>query len=164
MLLIKEEIFSIYKASRDCAFKTGQEKEQEDKILLTEYFTELITIARLIDGYPVEDEFLQGMRALKKTGKVPFLLVFTAQIFLEIHHTMRSRGRQSFESIMRETNFVHDELESHLDFHKSLKSPNWPASNDHGLQELRRIIKWVDKDPIYGAKPKVSAQRSTDCR
>ncbi|GKT67277.1 ANK-repeat protein mbp1 [Colletotrichum tofieldiae] len=38
------------------ASKTGRAKFQEDKILIMEFFTELITVIRLIPSYPVEDE------------------------------------------------------------------------------------------------------------
>ncbi|CAM1509648.1 Fc.00g033870.m01.CDS01 [Cosmosporella sp. VM-42] len=153
--LIKEGMFGKYDASSDRASKTGRQKHQEDQILLMEYFTELMTVIRVIHDYPVEDEFLHGMRVLEKTGTVPFSLVFAAQVFLDIHHTMRAMARQSFLAMVDETSIIKNSLELHLDFHKNLKIQNWPVSNDHQLRDLVRLMKWMGSDPVHRAKARV---------
>ncbi|GKT97534.1 hypothetical protein Ct61P_15384 [Colletotrichum tofieldiae] len=76
--LIKEGMFGQYDPDSNRASKTGRAKFQEDKILIMEFFTELITVIRLIPSYPVEDEFLREMRKFDKTPVVSFSLVFTA--------------------------------------------------------------------------------------
>ncbi|KAG9253575.1 uncharacterized protein F5Z01DRAFT_147185 [Emericellopsis atlantica] len=152
--LIKEGMFGTYDASSDRSSKTGPQRHQEDQVLLLEFFTELVTVNRLLPGYPVEDEFLRGMKELEKTGTVTFSLVFAAQIFLDIHHTMRAAVRRSFATMFEETTVMHNTLQAHLDFHKNLKIKNWPASNDHVLRELSRMLDWMGKDPVHGAKAK----------
>ncbi|OBR02075.1 Ank-repeat protein mbp1 [Colletotrichum higginsianum IMI 349063] len=154
--IIKEGMFGKYNPNSDRASKTGREKFQEDTILLMEFFTELITVVRLIPGYPVEDEFLREMRRFDKTPVISLSLVFTAQVFLDIHHTMRAATRRSFEAMVKETSVMDNSLGSHLEFHKHLKINNWPASNDHALRELSRLIQWMAKDPVHGAKARVS--------
>ncbi|GKT54379.1 hypothetical protein ColTof4_13831 [Colletotrichum tofieldiae] len=153
---IKEGMFGKYDPDSDRASKKGREKFQEDTILLMEYFTELITVVRLIPGYPVEDEFLREMRRFDKTPVISLSLVFTAQVFLDIHHTMRAATRRSFEAMVKETSVMDNSLGSHLEFYKHLKINNWPASNDHALRELSRLIQWMAKDPVHGAKARVS--------
>ncbi|KAK1990766.1 hypothetical protein LX36DRAFT_663930 [Colletotrichum falcatum] len=154
--LIKEGIFGKYDPNSDRASKTGREKFQEDTILLLEFLTELITVVRLIPGYPVEDEFLREMRKFDKTPLISLSLVFTAQVFLDIHHTMRAATRRSFEAMVKETSVMDNSLVSHLEFHKHLKINNWPASNDHALRELSCLIQWMGKDPVHGAKARVT--------
>ena len=51
--------------------------EKSSKILLIEYFTELLTVAKLTNSYLIKDEFNAGYEYFKKTGKIPFSLVFT---------------------------------------------------------------------------------------
>ncbi|KAM6523044.1 hypothetical protein FSOLCH5_003669 [Fusarium solani] len=153
--LIKEGMFGKYDPNSNPASKTGREKFQEDQILLMEFFTELITVIRLIPNYPVEDEFLREMKVLEKSSTVPFSLVFAAQIFLDIHHTMRAVTRQSFVTMVDEVTIMDNSLGRHLGFHENLKIQNWPASNDHQLRELSRLMKWMGKDPVHGAKARV---------
>ncbi|KAK1987255.1 hypothetical protein LZ30DRAFT_799281 [Colletotrichum cereale] len=153
--LIKEGMFGTYDPNSHRPSKTGREKFQEDQILLMEFFTELITVIRLIPDYPVEDEFLREMRRFDKTPVVSFALVFAAQVFLDIHHTMRASTRQGFMAVVKETTIMSNSLARHLEFHKNLRIKNWPASNDQGLRELRRLMEWMGEDPVHGAKAKV---------
>jgi hypothetical protein len=153
--LIKEGIFGQYDPDSDRATKTGQQKFQEDQIALTEFFTELMTVIRFVPGYPVEDEFLRGMKELDKTRTVPLSLVFAAQIFLDIHHIMRSAIQLSFSVMIKQVNMMESSIDAHLEFHEKLKIEHWPAANDHMLQELSRLMKWMGKDPVYQAKVKV---------
>ncbi|WQF76843.1 hypothetical protein CDEST_01857 [Colletotrichum destructivum] len=152
--LIKEGMFGEYNPDTDRASKTGREKFQEDTILLMEFFTELITVIRLIPSYPVDDEFLREMRKFEKAPVVSFSLVFAAQVFLDIHHTMRAATRASFKAMVKEATVMDNSLERHLEFHERLKITNWPASNDRALRELSRLMQWMGKDPVHGAKAK----------
>ncbi|KAK9322283.1 hypothetical protein V1517DRAFT_140982 [Lipomyces orientalis] len=153
--LIKEGMFGRYDPDSDPATKTGRQKYQEDRILLMEFFSELMTVIRCVPGYPVEDEFLRGMKELDKTRTVSFSLVFAAQIFLDIHHTMRTRVRLSFSTMVEQTTMMDNSLNSYLKFHEKLKIENWPAANDHVVRELSRMMKWIGSDPVHQAKAKV---------
>ncbi|KAH7121673.1 hypothetical protein EDB81DRAFT_732501 [Dactylonectria macrodidyma] len=153
--LIKEGMFGKYDPNSDRTSKTGREKFEEDQILLMEFFTELITVIRVVPDYPVEDEFLREMKVLEKTSTVSFSLVFAAQVFLDIHHTMRAVTRQSFVAMVDEVSIMDNLVERHLEFHKNLKIQNWPTSNDQQLRELSRLMKWMGKDPVNGAKVRV---------
>ncbi|KAJ0167056.1 hypothetical protein CTA2_4618 [Colletotrichum tanaceti] len=156
--LVKEGIFGEYHPDSDRASKTGREKFREDKILLMEFFTELVTVIRSVPNYPVQDEFLREMKRFDKAPVVSFPLVFAAQVFLDIHHTMRGATRSSFQAMIKETSVMDNSLGRHLEFHKGLTLNHWPASNDHALRELSRIIQWMGKDPVHGAKAKVYAR------
>ncbi|WYZ36123.1 hypothetical protein EsH8_XI_000006 [Colletotrichum jinshuiense] len=110
------------------------------------------------DTYPVEDEFLREMRRFDKAPIVSFSLIFTAQIFLDIHHTMRAATRRSFGEMVQEATVMANSLGRHLEFQEHLKINHWPASNDHALRELRRRIQWMGKDPVHGAKAREYTQ------
>ncbi|OBR02126.1 Ank-repeat protein mbp1 [Colletotrichum higginsianum IMI 349063] len=138
--------------------QTGQEKFQEDTIIPMEFFTEFITFIRLIPNYPVEDEFLREMRRFDKTPDVSFQLVLTAQIFLDIHHTIRAATQWSFEAMAKESGVMVNSLERHQEFHENLKIDHWPSFNDRKLREFSRLIKWMGEDPVHGAKAELYAR------
>lgn len=152
--LYKEGMFGRYRPESDRASKTGKEKFLEDQILLMEFFTELITVIRVVPDYPVEDEFLREMRVLEKTSSVSLSLVFAAQVYLDIHHVLREQAREGFMAMTKESKIMSSNLERHLEFHKTLKIQNWPSSNDQMLQQLHTIIQWMGQDPVHTAKAK----------
>ncbi|KAK2058793.1 hypothetical protein LY76DRAFT_592953 [Colletotrichum caudatum] len=158
--LIKEGIFGKYDPTSDLASMTGREKFLEDESLLMEFFTELIAVIRSVPDYPVEDGFLREMRRFDK-GRPPvvsFSLVFAAQVFLDINHTMRAATRQSFQALVDEVTIMSNSLERHLEFHENLKVEHWPASNDRVLKKLRHLMKSMGEDPVHTAKVRAWAQ------
>ncbi|KAH8172494.1 hypothetical protein LIA77_06749 [Sarocladium implicatum] len=157
--IIKEGTVCKYDPGSDRDSKTGQEKFLEDQCLLMQFFTELMTVVRMVPEYPVEDEFLREMRNLDHTKSMSFSLVFTAQIFLDIHHTMRAAIQRSFNHVVSEAAMLKDLVDRHLEFHKDLKSKTWPASNDVALRELSSLMKWMYEDPVKAAKVQMYIQQ-----
>ncbi|KAL7940627.1 hypothetical protein V8C42DRAFT_223156 [Trichoderma barbatum] len=141
--IYKDGTFGTYDPISDRDLKTGKQKFTEDKILLMEFFTELITVARRIPDYPVKDGFIHGMDELTKTGAVTFHLTFAAQIFLDIHHILRDQAALPSEEALRQIAKMDSELGEHLKFHTNLKIEGWPASNDTIMKELRKIMRWI---------------------
>ncbi|PNP37737.1 hypothetical protein TGAMA5MH_10356 [Trichoderma gamsii] len=141
--------FGNYDPASNRDLKSGWQKFTEDEILLLEFFTELITVARLIPDYPVKDGFLCGMVELSKTGALPFYLIFAAQVFLDIHHILRDQATLASEQVLRQVARMSSELKEHLNFHTNLNVGGWPASNDIIIRELQRNMKWINGDPVY---------------
>ncbi|UKZ80022.1 hypothetical protein TrVFT333_007786 [Trichoderma virens FT-333] len=156
--IYKDGTFGTYDPISDRNLKTGKQKFTEDKILLMEIFTELITVAQRIPDYPVKDGFIYGMDELTKTGAVTFHLIFAAQIFLDIHHILRDQAALPSEEALRQIAKMNSELGEHLKFHTNLKIDGWPASNDTTMKELRKIMRWIGDDPVYNAKIKLIQQ------
>ncbi|KAF4503073.1 hypothetical protein FAGAP_627 [Fusarium agapanthi] len=86
----KEGMFGTYDPNSDRSRKNGHQKFNEDQIILSEYFTEAVTLARAVPNYPVKDEFIRGIRELDKTDMTPFYLVFATQILLDVHQILRA--------------------------------------------------------------------------
>ncbi|KAK3311653.1 uncharacterized protein B0T15DRAFT_482623 [Chaetomium strumarium] len=110
------------------------EKFQEDRIPLYEMFSELITVARVQD-YPIQDEFLRGIKGMDQTREVPFHLVFAAQVHLDIHHILRADVARAFHQMMEQITLMRDSLREQADFHKCLKFENWTPADDRVLQQ-----------------------------
>jgi hypothetical protein len=97
--------------------KTGRQMAEDDKIILAEFFTELMVLIRGVPSYPVQDEFLRSMRELDKTGEVSFSLTFAAQVFLDIHHILRDKASSGAARLFTEIEVMEQELDEHVSFH-----------------------------------------------
>ncbi|KAH6640159.1 hypothetical protein F5144DRAFT_559536 [Chaetomium tenue] len=156
--LFKDGMFGTYDPIRNRSKMKGNQKFVEDQILLCEIFSELVTVNRMVAGYPVQDEFMRGIAEMEKTGTIPFSLVFAGQAFLDIHHELRSVATHPFEEMMRQVDFMGKTIDEHLEFHKGLQFENWPESNNRILQAVREAMKLVEKDPLYEIKAKYFAR------
>ncbi|KAF5982503.1 hypothetical protein FBULB1_4262 [Fusarium bulbicola] len=111
--IYKEGTFGTYDPNSDRSRKNGHQKFNEDQIILFEYFTEAVTLARAVPNYPVEDEFIRGIRELDKTDKTPFYLVFATQILLDVHHILRADTASVFETLSSHTSTMRNDLNLH---------------------------------------------------
>lgn len=72
--------FGVYDSASDWEAKTGHEKFKEDEIIITELFMEALTIVHHVPDFPVVDEFIRGVKEFHETQKVPFYLIFAAEM------------------------------------------------------------------------------------
>lgn len=150
--LFKPGYFGTYDPQSDRDNKSRTEKWQEDKILVMEVCTDLMTIVRTLPQWPVEDELLRGMREMDATHKLPFYLVFATQIYLDIHHLLRDQVARGLEEMAHQTNMMRNNLQSHLDFHKNLKIRTWSIANEKILTNTEKMIAWLGEDPVHQVK------------
>lgn len=130
-----------YDATPDWGTMSNQEKYRQDKTLLTEFFTDLMTVVRSVPEYPVHDEFVRGMQELDNTKKVPMYLVFAAQAFLDIHHILRGKVYSAHELCMSHLRLMDEDLALHLNFNATLRAKNRSSIEDKALTEMRKLIK-----------------------
>ncbi|KAH7000200.1 hypothetical protein EDB80DRAFT_581942 [Ilyonectria destructans] len=159
--IYREGTFGTYdpKSNRDA--KTGHEKFNEDKIILAEFFLEAVSLARLVPDYPVQDNFIRGIKELDETQEVSFPLIFAAQILLDIHHILRDHTADVANTVIQEATAIGNLIDGHLEYHRTLRIANWPRSNDDMLRSFRQSITWFVLDPVHGAKEKVSQRFNT---
>lgn len=134
--LYREGMYGMYDPSRSRATMSTVTKFNQDKIILMEYFSEMSTVNRSGMTYPVQDEFLRGMQELDDTRTVPMYLAFATQIFLDIHHLLGEDVFHAHKTFISQLDFMYEDLEQHLEFHKDLKIAGWPAKNDMALRQM----------------------------
>ncbi|KAI0853040.1 hypothetical protein F5Y00DRAFT_225204 [Daldinia vernicosa] len=157
--LYEEGVYGYYnpRSARDS--KSGYQKFEEDRFLLTSFFTDLMAVERGVTDYPVEDEFFRGIKELAKTKEVTFHLIFAAQVFLDIHYILRENVGRGFDTLQVNLHFLAREIEDHFEFHtKHLKIDNWPASNNQIIRHVKGKIQYVLEDPVHEAKIQVYRQ------
>ncbi|XXH04045.1 GTP cyclohydrolase II [Hypoxylon texense] len=152
--IYKEGSFGYYDPRSTRESKSGYKKHEEDRVLLMKFFTELMAVERGVANYPVADEFLRGVKELAETKQVSFHLVFAAQIFLDIHHTLRAGADRGYEMLEKNLCFLEGEIDAHLEYHKDMKINNWPAHNNWMISQIKSKLKSVLSDPAHNAKLK----------
>lgn len=153
--LYKEGMFGSYDPESDRSLKSGQEKFHDDRALLMPFFTELATAIRGGETWPVKDEFLRGMEELERTRRIPFYLVFAAQVFLDITYELGDYIESPFETLVTHSTAMDNDIKAHFEFHTKLKIKHWPASNNTVIKELHKAINWVGKDPLLKIQAKL---------
>ncbi|KAK7427274.1 hypothetical protein QQZ08_006210 [Neonectria magnoliae] len=153
----EDDEFGVYDPTSDRGSKTGHEKFKEDHILITELFLEALTIIHHVPGYPIVDEFIRGVKEFHETGKVPFFLIFAAQITLDIHHVLRDHAETAVTILFKRLTAMKTLLRSHILFHENLKRPHWSYHNDKSHQCNLKMLRWFMEDPLHEAKALITA-------
>lgn len=138
--LYKEGIFGVYDSSRDLATMSNRDKFWQDKIVMLEFFTELMTVESHVGDFPVQDEFMRGIRELDQTREISVHLTFAAQMILDIHHILREKVSGAHDNYFSQMDMMRRTLRLHLEFHENLKINHWPKSNDQILRLLQGKI------------------------
>ncbi|KAI1809400.1 hypothetical protein GGS20DRAFT_572080 [Poronia punctata] len=147
--LYKEGMFGTYDTASDRSSKSGFQKFEDDRALLMPFFSEMVTALRGGPDWPVKDEFLRGMDELSRTRKIPFYLVFAAQVFLDITYKLGPDIDRPYNTLFSHTAVMNDDIGEHFNFHANLKIRTWPAMNDELMKDLQRGIKWIKTDPLF---------------
>ncbi|KAM0668849.1 hypothetical protein ACQRIU_002411 [Beauveria bassiana] len=127
----------------------GADKFHDDRALLVPVLTDLITIVLKVPTWPVHDELLRGMKELVQNGRIPFYMVFAAQVFLDVTYTLGPDIERGWRIFKGHTNFIVNDLEAYFEFHEKAKLQTWAPSNDQNIKLLREGILWLGKDPVY---------------
>lgn len=141
--------FGVYDTATDWEAKTGHEKFKEDEMILTELFMEALTIVHHVPDYLIVDEFIRGVREFHETRKVPFYLIFAAEMTLDIHHRLRGHCETSATILLDRLSSMSETLKSHIKFHENLKTPHESTSEKDFLKESQEFIDWVIRDPLH---------------
>ncbi|KAK7423550.1 hypothetical protein QQX98_001008 [Neonectria punicea] len=148
--------FGVYDPESDRGGMTVQEKVMQDHLLLTELFMEALTIVHHVPDYPIVDEFIRGVKEFHETRKVPFFLIFAAQITLDILYVVRDHAETAVTTLFKRLKKMKFILEENIEFHENLKRPRWSSHNEKALKSsLQRFM----EDPLHKAKARIKGRR-----
>lgn len=127
--------FGTYDPSIERSTLSPREKLQEDKIILCGALTDLALFQSLGKGVPVEDELIRGLRDAK-TYKVPLWLTFAAQVFLEVHHILRTETSRGFQELRSVARTLHSNLTQYLADSSDKSINQWTPGAQKSVSEL----------------------------
>ena len=134
-----------YDTNGNRAGKTDEEKDKEDQETLHRFCSEVLRELRF-RNYPMEDEFLRCMRGWEQTRQISFSLVFAAQVFLDIHHTMGAATARSWLTLQSEVTSMLATYDLHCTFN------NNTTANEKEEQDLANALRALKQDANFDTK------------
>ncbi|KAK0745463.1 hypothetical protein B0T18DRAFT_428618 [Schizothecium vesticola] len=168
-----------YNPEADRNAMISSQKIVEDRVLLMDMVGQLLTVTCLMPStfpagaaeleedaeelwwedactplkFPIADEFMLLVGEARRRSNVTMALVFAAQVFLDIHHTMRKDVEKVYLSCMDEINRVVGTLTEHFTGKdRSNTHPEWTSADNNALIDLLEKTKWIFSDPIQLVK------------
>lgn len=149
----KPGFYGTYDSSKDRSKLSSRQKFKADKVVLAEIFPDVQLLCKGTDGIQAEDEFVREFRNMIKTDQISLVLVFAAQLFLDIHNVMGSNVNKGYADLVEIAKHHDTRLQKQLFGLKFFRIKNWPPHNDLVIRELLEDTKhWVLNDPIQKAK------------
>ncbi|KAK2868016.1 hypothetical protein FQN49_003244 [Arthroderma sp. PD_2] len=153
MPMYKPGFYGVYDPTSNREQKTPREKFKEDKVILTEHFTEFALLCICAPTLVAEDELTRSLGEAFDTHKITLSLVFATQVYLDIHHVLREGVKCGLSDLRKTATLIDQSIELNLEYHQSLYIQGWPKSNDVVLKSIQQQIdQWVKRDPIEEAK------------
>jgi len=165
-LLVKNpERIDDYDATRDRSTWSIEEQDDEDTAILSELFEDIVVLSRMKIDLPAQDELTAGLRAMvdgNSFESMPMYVVFAAQMFLDIHHTLRGRISRAFESLQTTGRTVCDIVDEHFRHTSDQNKASIPLGNTESLKRIKVYAKdWIENDAIGAAVYRGTARRGT---
>ncbi|KAI8822529.1 uncharacterized protein EV422DRAFT_402565 [Fimicolochytrium jonesii] len=126
-----------------------RERLWEDRLILMEAMPELVLYARFNVDDPLKDEFTKEFGEFARTKKIPLVLVFATQIFIDIHHILRERAGLGATLLRLAGSRVEDSLKK-----SSAETPAnhpriWPKDHEDGVKHFQSWINvWIINDRL----------------
>ncbi|KAM0279624.1 hypothetical protein ACHAO9_011603 [Fusarium lateritium] len=149
-----EGIFDALEDDTKTASKSVNQKFEHDNMITAELWFEALALLHNIPDYFITDEFIRGVKEFKETNKVPFSLVFAAQVNIDIHRAIRSYAEPFVVNLLTRVDLMKGLLGTQINLHKDMKSPHWSDSDQKWLQDTEKRFGWFLNDPLYMAKKK----------
>src|SRR5437667_6679771 len=87
------------------------------------------------------------------TKTIPLWVTYAAQIFLDIHHTLRADVVRGLSELREAGIRANESLKEYLDGDKPRIFDNWPSSNETAVKGIRQLIdKWIIGDALAQVK------------
>lgn len=157
--LYRAGAYGLYDPSSDRASQSSREKFRDDKVVLLEILPEFCVLALGAGSIPAEDELTRGIRGMVENNELLIWLAFAAQIFLDIHHTLRGQVSRGFDDLVRSAKYVEANTQQVMKFHAKLHIKNWPKTNDQGLLDILALVnEWTKSDAVLGVRTRLTGE------
>ncbi|KAF4953549.1 hypothetical protein FGADI_5885 [Fusarium gaditjirri] len=141
--------------------KTVEHKLTDHRVITTELWFEALALVHHVPDYPCTDEFIRGVKEFKETKKVPFSLVFAAQVNLGIHQVVGSYAESSVNTLLNRIDSMNQDLKSHINFQQGIKDPHWSPRDGKWLKDTKEGFDWFLDDPLRKVKTMVNDNNYT---
>jgi hypothetical protein len=100
----------VYDFRSDRASKSSRDEFREDKVVRLGILPGFCGFALGPGSIPAEDELTRDICEMVKRRSIPIWLVFAAQIFLDIHHTLGGQVSRGFSDLVLSASYVENNI------------------------------------------------------
>jgi hypothetical protein len=142
--------YGTYDPSVDRSTLSNYGRWQEDKIILAEAMTDFFVASQFgKKSVPVLDELTDGLMQVFETKKIPLWVVYAAQTFLDINHTLRQDVTRALDDLHSAGDRAYVSLDKYFSAPGPRTFMNWPPHNEHGMQMIKVYIdEWIKGDAL----------------
>lgn len=153
--------FGIYDPKANRQRMSSSQRFNEDKIILLELLPEFCAMNMLQGAVqkPTQDEITTGLIEFTRTRKVTIWLSFATQIFLDIHHTMRSSRIGAFGDLRMTGLRIKRTIEDFWKLSETHPKPKfWPKEGDQEVKGIHEAIEaWIVNDSFLQVREALQA-------
>ena len=103
--------------------------------------SDLTILARVSQPGSVDDELMREMFEALETKTISLALLFSAQVFLHIHHILRGQVSRGFEDLCTIGQMAIDSVTHYLEFEEHHRHPNWSPTNHSAMRQILQQVK-----------------------
>jgi hypothetical protein len=152
----------IYDPHADRSKLTVRQLMQEDRIILMEALPEFFAVSKIKSCLPVPDELTNGLLSMFAAKTIPLWVTYASQIFLGIHHTLRTDVVRGLSELRASGIRANESLKKYFDADKRCTSDGWSSSNEETVKEISRLIdQWIIGDAFAQVKTILLRSSST---
>ncbi|KAH7185043.1 uncharacterized protein B0J16DRAFT_362618 [Fusarium flagelliforme] len=132
--------------------KTAEQKMIDHGVITTELWFETLALVHHVPDYPCTDEFIRGVKEFKETEKIPFSLIFAAQVDVDIHQVVGSYTERGLNTLLNRIHSMNQDLKSHTNFQQGIRGPHWSPRDEKWLKATQEGFDWFLDGPLHKAK------------
>ena len=134
----KPGYFGTYDPLKDRNSLSTRQQMHEDRLILLENLPEFCVLAFTRDDLKLFDQLTIGFRDMCRTKSISIWLTFSAQIYIDIHHILRTDVTRGLKDLQYAGLQASKTLDVYLA--NSQIFTNWPANNEAIVKNLRKFI------------------------
>ncbi|KAJ3296684.1 hypothetical protein HK104_001363 [Borealophlyctis nickersoniae] len=141
--------FGYYNPRQNRESLTQSERMWEDRRILMECMPDLVLLALLKDDALVRDGFTKEFGLMAFSRRIPLVLVFAAQVFIDIHHIFRDKIGCGLVEMRTAGMLVASSLRERAETNPKIQLPNWPERNETNVTWFSKMIEvWFVNDRV----------------
>ncbi|ORZ34817.1 hypothetical protein BCR44DRAFT_1435871 [Catenaria anguillulae PL171] len=148
--------FGVYDPLVDRSRLSLRDRLQEDRLILQELMPELVFLERKKTLPPACDTLSEEFSKFAHTKAETPILVFAAQVFLDIHAILREQVDRGLHELQSTGTSILASIDAYHQHKHRASSPKWTPTHELGVKRLRDDIDfWVMHDPYLPEKKRL---------
>jgi len=165
VVMKRPERIGEYDPARDRSNWSLEDEDEEDAVILSELFADVVVLSRARIDVPAQDELPAGLRIMvdgSSFESMPMYAIFAAQILLDINHRLRSNVSYPLNRLRIAGETAIDSVDQHFQHVDGQCQAEMRNTKDEELKDIKVYTEeWIQTDAIGAAFSKGTASQAT---